>query len=78
MRPSGPPTDEIPLWSQPDGVDRATAQAVVDLAMRAGVAMMATGATAADVTATVLMLTEVYGLASVHVDVTYMSITSHP
>ena len=75
MRPSGPPTDEIPMWTTPDGVDRDTAQAVIDLAMRAGVAMLATGASAADVTATVLMLTEAYGLSSVHVDVTYTSVT---
>ncbi|HET7399590.1 MAG TPA: threonine/serine exporter family protein [Intrasporangium sp.] len=75
MRPSGPPTDEIPLWRAPDGVERKTAQAVIDLAMRAGVAMLATGAAAADVNATVLLLTSAYGLQSVHVDVTYTSIT---
>ncbi len=75
VRASGPPTDEIPAWTAPDDVDRHTAQAVVDLAIRAGVAMLATGAAAADVTATVLMLTRSYGLASVHVDVTYTSVT---
>ncbi|EWT00526.1 hypothetical protein N865_14725 [Intrasporangium oryzae NRRL B-24470] len=75
MRPDGPPTDEIPLWTAPDGVERKTAQAVIDLAMRAGVAMLSTGAAAADVTATVLVLTKAYGLASVHVDVTYTSVT---
>lgn len=75
MRPTGPPTDEIPLWRSPDAVDRGTGQAVVDLAMRAGVAMLSTGAAAADVTATVLMLTRAYGLTSVHVDVTYTSVT---
>ncbi|WP_245963584.1 threonine/serine ThrE exporter family protein [Terracoccus luteus] len=75
VRPLGPPTDEIATWTGPDGVDRATAQAVIDLAMRAGVAMLSTGAAAADVTATVLLLTKAYGLASVHVDVTYTSIT---
>jgi uncharacterized membrane protein YjjP (DUF1212 family) len=75
MRPSGPPTDEIPIWTSPDGVDAHTALAVIDLAMRAGVAMIATGAAAADVTATVLTLTKAYGLSSVHVDVTYTSVT---
>lgn len=74
MRPSGPPTDEIPVWTSPDGVDRKTAQAVIDLAMRAGVAMLSTGASAADVVATVLMLTKAYHLRSVHVDLTYTSI----
>jgi uncharacterized membrane protein YjjP (DUF1212 family) len=76
MRPSGPPTDEIAVWtSSPDGVDGKTAQAVIDLAMRAGVAMLSTGAAAADVTGTVLMLTNAYGLRSVHVDVSYTSVT---
>lgn len=75
FQPSGPPTDEIPVWTAPDGVETKTAQAVIDLAMRAGVAMLATGAAAADVTATVLMLTQAYGLRSVHVDVTYTSVT---
>ncbi len=75
MRPSGPPTDEIPIWTSPDGVDRETSLAVIDLALRAGVAMLSTGAAAADVTATVLMLTRAYGLSAVHVDVTYTSIS---
>ena len=75
MRPSGPPTDEIPIWTSPDGVDRDTSLAVIDLAMRAGVAMLSTGAAAADVTATVLMLTKAYGLSGVHVDVTYTSVS---
>lgn len=63
------------MWTSPDGVDRKTAQAVIDLAMRAGTAMLATGAAAADVNATVLMLTRAYGLQSVHLDVTFTSIT---
>lgn len=75
MRPSRPPTDEIPIWTTPDGVDSHTALAVIDLAMRAGVAMLATGAAAADVTATVLTLTKAYGLSAVHVDITYTSVT---
>ncbi|WP_347354851.1 threonine/serine exporter family protein [Intrasporangium sp.] len=75
MRPSGPPTDEILVWTSPDGVDRKTAQAVIDLAMRAGVALLSTGASAADVTGTVLMLTDAYRLRSVHVDVNYTSVT---
>lgn len=75
VRASGPPTVGIPVWTAPDGVDRHTAQAVIDLAMRAGVALLATGAAAADVVATVLRLTGAYGLRSVHVDVTFTSVT---
>ena len=37
--------------------------------------MIATGAAAADVTATVLTMTKAYGLSGVHVDVTYTSVT---
>lgn len=75
VRPAGPPTDELPTWSGPDGVEREMAQAVIDLGIRAGVAMLSTGAAAADVTATVLLLTKAYGLEAVHVDVTYTSVT---
>ena len=75
VRPSGPPTEGIPVWTGPDGVDRETALAVIDLAMRAGVALLATGAAAADVVQTVLRLTAAYRLRSVHVDVTYSSLT---
>ncbi len=75
MRPTGPPTDAIPVWTAPDGVDHDTALAVIDLAVRAGVALLATGAAAADVVGTVLRLTSSYGLRSVHVDVTFSSVS---
>src|SRR5204863_2686696 len=57
VRASDPPTDPIPLWTQPDGVDVSTGRAVVDLAVRVGVALMATGAAASDVVGSVLQLT---------------------
>ena len=75
VRPTGPPTVGIPVWTGPDGVERDTARAVIDLAMRAAVALLATGASAADVVGTVLRLTSSYGLRSVHVDVTFSSVT---
>jgi uncharacterized membrane protein YjjP (DUF1212 family) len=75
VRPTEPPTDEIPIWTQPDGVSLATGRAVVDLAVRAGVALMATGAAAVDVVAGMLRLTAAYGLRSVHVDVTFTAIS---
>jgi uncharacterized membrane protein YjjP (DUF1212 family) len=74
LRPSGPPTDQLPVFGTTDGVDVPTARAVIDLAMRAGVALLSTGAPAADVVATVLLLTKAYGLKSVHVDITFTSI----
>jgi uncharacterized membrane protein YjjP (DUF1212 family) len=75
VRASDPPTDPIPVWTQPDGVDVQTGRAVVELAVRAGIAFMATGAAASDVVASVLRLTAAYGLRSVHVDVTFGALT---
>lgn len=74
VRPSGPPTDELPVSTGPDGVPVETARAVIDLALRAGIAMLATGAAASDVVATVRALTQAYGLRGVHVDITFTSI----
>jgi len=50
------------------------ARAVIDLAMRVGETLLSTGASASDVVATVLRLTDAYGLRSVHVDVNFTSI----
>ena len=75
VRATEPPTDAIPVWTQPDGVDVAVGRAVVELAVRAGIALMATGAAASDVVASVLRLTAAYGLRSVHVDVTFSALT---
>ena len=55
-------------------MEETQARAVIDLAVRAGVALLATGSSAADVVATVLALTKAYGLTSVHVDVTFSSV----
>lgn len=75
VRPTGPPSESIPVvWTGPDGVDRQTALSVIDLAMRAAVALLSTGATADDVVGTVLRLTRAYGLRGVHVDVTFSSV----
>jgi hypothetical protein len=70
-----PPTDPIPVWTSPDGVDRATGQAVVDLTLRVGVALLATGAPAREVVSRTLRLARAYGLRSIHVDVTFSSLT---
>ena len=72
---SDPPTDVLSLWLGADGVDQRTARAVIDLAMRMGETLLSTGASASDVVATVLRLTDAYGLRSVHVDVTFTSIS---
>src|SRR5450631_102672 len=75
VRDSGPPTDSLTPWQGADGIDQRTARAVIDLAMRVGETLLSTGASASDVVATVLRLTDAYGLRSVHVDVTFTSIS---
>jgi uncharacterized membrane protein YjjP (DUF1212 family) len=75
VRSSSPPLRPITLTAGGDGVDPATARAVLDLALRTGEALLSTGAPALDVTASVLRLVDAYGLTSCHVDVTYTSIT---
>lgn len=72
---SGPPTAPFALRSQPSGVDEPTARAAVGLALRLGESMMAVGASAADVNATVLRVAAAYGLTACQVDITHTSLT---
>lgn len=69
------PTQVISVTGSDDAVTQRHARAVIDLCLRVGEAMVATGASAADVVATVLRLSRAYGLTSTHVDVTFTSIT---
>ena len=75
MRDRSTPDHFLALWQGTDGVDQRTARAVIDLAMRVGETLLATGASASDVVATVLRLIDAYGLRSVHVEVTFTSIS---
>lgn len=75
LRESEPQADWLALLHGTDGVDQRTARAVIDLAMRVGETLLSTGASASDVVATVLRLVDSYGLRSVHVDVTFTSIS---
>lgn len=75
VRPSGPPTQPITVGAVGKAIEESVARAVLDLALRIGEAMLSTGASASDVTATVLRLAASYGMDSCHVDVTYTSIT---
>ncbi|SCX44452.1 Uncharacterized membrane protein YjjP, DUF1212 family [Klenkia marina] len=56
-------------------MDAATARSALSLALRIGEAMMAVGASAADVTATALRVAAAYGLTSCQVDMTFTSLT---
>ena len=70
-----PPTAPIGLRAQPSRMDDLTAHAALGLALRIGASMLAVGASAADVTATVLRVAAAHGLASCQVDITFTSIT---
>jgi uncharacterized membrane protein YjjP (DUF1212 family) len=72
---SGPPTAPFGLRSQPSRVDDLTVHATLGLALRIGESMLAIGASAADVTATVLRVAAAYGLTSCQVDATFTSLT---
>ncbi len=56
--------------------DDSTVHLVMDLALRIGEVQMASGAGAADVTATIIGVTSAYGLPHCEVDVIYTSITA--
>ena len=72
---NSPPTAPIGLRAQRSGMDDLTAHAALGLALRIGASMLAVGAAAADVTATVLRVAAAYGLANCQVDVTFTSLT---
>ncbi len=75
VRGVGPPTVPIAIPGGDDEVSQRHARTVIDLALRVGEAMLSTGATAAEVVATVLRLVGAYGIRSAHVDITFTSIT---
>jgi uncharacterized membrane protein YjjP (DUF1212 family) len=70
-----PPTAPIGLRAQRSGMDDLTAHAALGLALRIGESMLADGAPAADVTATVLRVAAAYGLTSCQIDITHTSLT---
>ncbi|MCZ2838967.1 threonine/serine ThrE exporter family protein [Modestobacter sp. VKM Ac-2985] len=72
---SGPPTAPFALRARPSPVDAGTARSALGLALRIGESMMAVGASAADVTATVLRVAAAYGLTDCQVDITFTSLT---
>ncbi|HET7306153.1 MAG TPA: threonine/serine exporter family protein [Segeticoccus sp.] len=75
LRAHNPPTTPIGIGSWANELGERQARAVIDLSLRVGEAMLSTGASAADVVATVLRLMSAYDVHSAHVDITYTSIT---
>ena len=72
---NSPPTAPISLRSELSRTDDLTAHSALSLALRIGESMLAVGAPAADVTATVLRVAAAYGLTSCQVDITHTSLT---
>ena len=75
IRGIGTPTQVISVIGGDDQMSQRHARSVIDLCLRAGEAMVATGASAADVVATVLRISDAYGISAMHVDITFTSIT---
>lgn len=75
VRGLGPPTVPIGVASSNDDISQKHARHVIDLALRVGEALLSTGASAAEVVATVLRLAAAYGVHSTHVDITFTSIS---
>ena len=75
VRGIGPPSVPIAVPGTDDDVSQQHARAVLDLALRIGEAALSTGASAADVVATVMRVTAAYGVKSASVDITYTSVS---
>lgn len=75
LRPGTPTRPSFAPVIGPELPDDATVNLVLDLALRVGEVLMASGGGAADVTATVLAVTSSCGLPSCEVDVIFTSIS---
>src|SRR5699024_3221445 len=75
VRSVGTPTHIFGGGATDDEVTQRHARAVIDLCLRLGEAMLATGASAAGAVATVLRISRMYGVKGMHIDVTFTSIT---
>lgn len=75
VRGIGPPTVPIAVPGTEDSVSQHHARSVLDLGLRIGEASLSTGASAAEVVATVLRVASAYHVKSISVDITYTSIS---
>ncbi|WP_165358398.1 threonine/serine ThrE exporter family protein [Haloactinopolyspora alba] len=74
VKGDGPPTLPIATPGTRSGLTAEVERSVLDLVLRTGEAMMATGAPVADVTAALLRLAAGFGVTSCQVDITFISI----
>ncbi|MCW4456888.1 threonine/serine exporter ThrE family protein [Microbacterium sp. MPKO10] len=75
VRSMGVPTQRIALPGSDDAISQRYARSVIELCLRVGETMIATGASAADTVAQVLRLSSSFGISGVHVDIHFSSIT---
>lgn len=75
LRGSTAPTQVISVAGGEGQSSPHHVRVVIDLCLRVGEAMLATGASAADVVAMVLRISNAYAVSGMHVDVTFTSIT---
>ncbi|PFG29358.1 threonine/serine ThrE exporter family protein [Paramicrobacterium agarici] len=75
VRGMGMPTQRIALPGSDDAVSQRHARSVIELCLRVGETMIATGASAADTVAQLLRLSSSFGISGVHVDIHFSSIT---
>jgi uncharacterized membrane protein YjjP (DUF1212 family) len=75
VRARDAPTQVISVVGVDDQMPQRHARLVIDLCLRAGEAMLATGASAADAVDTVLKVSNAYGIEAMHVDITFTSLT---
>lgn len=73
---SGPPTQPIALPRLSSGLSADVERSVLDLVLRAGDALVATGAPVAEVTAALLKLADGFGVRALQIDITFISITA--
>ncbi len=73
---SGPPTLSFSPARRRTELSAETERSVLDLVLRVGEAMIATGAPVADVTAALLRMAASYGVTNCHVDITFISIAA--
>lgn len=75
FRSEAAPTHVISTLSGEYTLPEQHARAVIDLCLRTGEAMLATGSSAADAVATVLRISNAYGITALHFDVAFTSIS---
>ncbi|WP_051425575.1 threonine/serine exporter family protein [Jiangella gansuensis] len=74
VRPEGPPTVPIAIRGSLSGLTADEERQVLDMVLRIGEAMVATGAPVADVTAALLRFAAGFGVTRCQVDITFISI----